>query len=419
MGDTCDWTKPNYKTFVVTKLKQDNPELTCRSCDTGQEPNADHSACVAACNPRCAKCDSMGQVCYQCDFADSFYNISTRLIAPFQDSGQFDNETVHDLRRKYKEDKETDGLCQPIPSGVSIDHATGEIILLPGFSVRLGSDHVGDVWSVFACPAPENCPGGAISEQSQNTCANGHHGPMCRECEEGSHQLGSESGHACAKCGNWFTSVVGVNFLRFSALVALSAFAAAVVQIWEYNTSFIIRILKRGGVWSTLEVFIGFCQIATLFVSVTAEFDEAVQSLQHWMPFATEYRQILNVLSLNVPAWLSLECLLFSFYAKWAIKAVGVPTVCFLVVMIKHRFYRSGRQCCRRGRLKLSAPVLALIAKEQRLVDIQVAMFLAYTSVFNSVLHVMLCRQISPTESVLDVNFEVPCDTLQISELEN
>ena len=59
--------------------------------------------------------------------------------------------------------------------------------------------------------------------------------------------------------------------------------------------------------------------------------------------------------------------------------------LCFLVVLVKHRFSRSGRQCCSRKRIKLSAPVLVKIAQEQMIIDTQVAMFLAYTSVFNSV----------------------------------
>ena len=76
----------------------------------------------------------------------------------------------------------------------------------------------------------------------------------------------------CEECDSWFESIFGLNLLRFSVLVLALIVTIAVIRIWEYNDSFIIRILKRGGVWATLEVFIGFCQIATLFVSVSRQF---------------------------------------------------------------------------------------------------------------------------------------------------
>ena len=98
-----------------------------------------------------------------------------------------------------------------------------------------------------------------------------------------------------------------------------------------HGFEFASALRKRGGIWSTLEVFIGFCQIATLFVSVTADFDDVVQNI---FPYAEQYGKVLSLLSLNVPAWLSLDCLLSSFYSKWTCKAVGVRHQSRVVVML-------------------------------------------------------------------------------------
>ena len=61
--------------------------------------------------------------------------------------------------------------------------------------------------------------------------------------------------------------------------------------------------------------------------------------------------------------------------------------------------------------IQLQLQKVALIAKEQRVIDTQVAMFLSYTSVFNSVLHMTLCEALSPHLSVLKVDYSVDCYT--------
>eukprot|EP01045_Picozoa_sp_COSAG04_P003515 COSAG04_NODE_144_length_22941_cov_54.823614_1_plen_1624_part_10 len=413
------WSTGSRCRRVITQLKAGSNELTCKLCEEGQQPNADHSACVAACPARCSQCSSDGKVCHQCDSRGGYYNSSERLIVcfgtPDRPEPYYDNATVHQRRVEYSNDKETDGHCQSVPSCVQFD-AAGEIEIQPGFSAVRGTDELGEVWSVFACPQTETCAGGRLpAAGDQHNCTGLHDGPLCRECED---NCRSASG-TCESCQAWYESVIDINLVRAGVIIAVMCAFLAVFHVWEFSDRFSIRTLKRGGVYATVEVFIGFCQIATLFVSVSSEFESVIEKL----PFKEEYLSLLSVVSLNVPAWLSLDCLADDFYTKWAFKAVGVPLMCFGTVGIKYHYYKSGRRCCKSERLELHESVVVHVAKQQRSADIQLALFVSYTSVFNSVLHVMICKPISPelsvdehgntivtTRSVLEDDNKITCD---------
>ena len=408
------WSTRSSCRRVITQLKAGSNELTCKLCEEGQQPNADHSACVAACPARCSQCSSDGKVCHQCDARGGYYNSSEKLIVcfgtPDRPEPYYDNATVHQLRVEYSNDKETDGHCQSVPSCVQFD-AAGEIEIQPGFSAVRGTDELGEVWSVFACPqterGPQNagtsCAGGRLpAVGDQHNCTNLHDGPLCRECEDNCRGASGK----CESCQAWYESVIDINLVRTGVIIAVMCALLAVFHVWEFSDRFSIRTLKRGGVYATVEVFIGFCQIATLFVSVSSEFESVIEKL----PFKEEYLSLLSVVSLNVPAWLSLDCLADDFYTKWAFKAVGVPLMCFGTVGIKYHYYKSGRRCCKSERLELHESVVVHVAKQQRSADIQLALFVSYTSVFNSVLHVMICKQISPTRSVLEDDNTITCD---------
>ena len=105
-----------------------------------------HTACVAACQTRCAVCDEEhGKLCSQCDYSANYYNTTDQLIYFF--ANDFDAHDLEIQRQANREDKESDS-CRGIPAGVSID-AEGGIFLKPKYSVVVGNDTVGKV--ILSC----------------------------------------------------------------------------------------------------------------------------------------------------------------------------------------------------------------------------------------------------------------------------
>ena len=134
-GQSCSYRCPwdRDPKLVITRLEVGSTELTCKPCEEGQQPNDEHSACVAACPERCAECSSDGRVCHKCDASGGYYNSSEQLVLCFPDEF-YDNATVSDKRKEYQQDKETDGHCQSVPSCATINAdvrwRSGEVIRL-------------------------------------------------------------------------------------------------------------------------------------------------------------------------------------------------------------------------------------------------------------------------------------------------
>ena len=85
--------------------------------------------------------------------------------------------------------------------------------------------------------------------------------------------------------------------------------------------------------------------------------------------------------------------------------------MCLSTVQLKF-WYSTGRLWCRDQRVRRLSPELwQKVASRRQKNDLQVAMFFSYTSVFNSVLHVMTCKTLTPQLQVLVADYDVECAT--------
>lgn len=244
-SEKCAWDRDPR--LVITRVKADSTELTCKFCDDGQQPNDEHTACVAACPKRCAHCSSDGEVCHQCDASAGYYNSSKKLVVCFFDQ-DYDNLTVSRLHEEYQRDEETDGHCQTAPPCVTMN-SDGDMVIRSGFSAVHGTDPIlGEVWSVYECSQPDTCAGGLLEQK--HDCMNLHAGPLCRECAPNSRRIMG----VCETCPNRLVSLVDINIVRATVIVALICAILTTFHLWEFSDHFSIRTLKRGGVYGTMEV---------------------------------------------------------------------------------------------------------------------------------------------------------------------
>jgi uncharacterized protein YaiE (UPF0345 family) len=102
----------------------------------------------------------------------------------------------------------------------------------------------------------------------------------------------------------------------------------------------------------------------------------------------------MDIVSLNLPALFKLECYDLSYYAKWTGKAVGIPAFLGLFVTVAHlRRDKSDDQFAPAVRRQRARAALER--------NIETAMFLSYTSVFNSVLDIQSYRTLGSGSSKL------------------
>eukprot|EP01047_Picozoa_sp_COSAG01_P049679 COSAG01_NODE_4947_length_4600_cov_3.017552_2_plen_1400_part_00 len=424
-------------------VEQTGNIYSCHKCEPGFEPNPSNTACVKSCERRCQKCDEQStDVCFQCKFSEGYYNSTEHLIVPFV-TGDFDvfaPEEVSQLRAQYQQDTETDGQCQRYygvmgttkdwdPSG-RIDTETGQFIVSSGFYAISGDNGAS---YIFQCPVPGSCPESHLNKTVTATlgCKQGYTGALCQACDTAAgyvHSSGSRiQSRTCIET-NCFRVSTWIRLSWLSASVVLAMVSLFVVAALSNHFAGTVHVLRDGNVFATCKVFIGFCQIATLFSAFSPEFENLTGNFE-------TYTHLLNLVSVNVPALLKMDCVFSDFYTKWYLRAIGVPIFFSMLAVVKYMHsiaygpfridfratFRKREGCLCKARVMRTeiTSVFKAVAQYRLRQHMETAMFVSYTPVFNSVLQISTCRQLSERRSVLSIDYSVECGTARYQTAQN
>eukprot|EP01048_Picozoa_sp_COSAG05_P015805 COSAG05_NODE_1950_length_3794_cov_1.994317_4_plen_413_part_01 len=246
------------------------------------------------------------------------------------------------------------------------------------------------------------------------SCPVDRKGPLCHTCATGYSNHGLE----CKPCAQMTSDVrTSIIFLLLGAAVCL------LVLLRPKMVALHMARLRSAGVFGSIKIFIGFSQVAVLFTRVSSNFESSVGAGSD-----SSYDQMLDVVSLNIPALVKLHCYSIPFYAKWLARAIGLPLLLLTAVACKSaRDHRVS--CCVESSVRgtrswpramqrhvhtddqFSAHSIKRQAQLNLMHNTEIAFFMSYTSIFYSVLEVMSCRKLGEHESVLEADYTVSCLT--------
>ena len=380
----------------------------CNTCEVNKLPSEDRTQCLLP--PSCPS--KQLPVGLGCGCADNYYNASAVVVVCF--SYEYTRRAVTEATRFDRSDP-----CEPCPpclTGCAAGDSTLNLTVRKNFAWR----HEGNYFQVFPCAgdgsdgASNTCDGASNSPLGSASCPVDRKGPLCHSCAIGYSKRGSE----CKPCAQ-----ITSDLTKSTVALLVCASILLPVLLWPKLVALHVARLQSAGVFGSVKVFIGFSQVAVLFTGVSSNFELSIGAGSG----ISSYDQVLDVVSVNIPALVNLHCYSVSFYTKWIARAIGLPLLLFAAVACKSaRDHRMS--CCVKASLRatwsrsmhppsvhaddqLSTDSRRRRAKLNLMNNTEIAFFTSYASIFSSVLEVMSCRKLGEHESVLEADYTVSCLT--------
>eukprot|EP01048_Picozoa_sp_COSAG05_P008680 COSAG05_NODE_673_length_7989_cov_2.973638_7_plen_897_part_00 len=315
----------------------------------------------------------------------------------------------------------SDGLkCSPCAAGTQPNSVQPEVPAQSKCVACSGSEYSPNGVCV-PCPSPNvptnrytkctRCPPGRGPNTEHTECVHCAKDHIHSSASRIKERICTKS--ACSKLSSW-VDFSWLSFVLFLLFLVLACIFFATLVCYATKFSGLVHVLRDGSFFATAKVFIGFCQIATLFSTFSPGFDELTRSY-------VTYTHLLSLVSFNLPRLFKFDCWYLSFYTKWMLHAFGIPIFWICVVAINYLIgIRYGPFKTRKRWHFEWEPlfqewahpeIMGEVARYRFIRNIQSAMFVSYTPVFNAVLRILLCRPLSESSSVLMDDYSVECGT--------
>ena len=387
-GAVCDHCKPR---FVADPHSTASAGLTCtRECPGNDVSTSDGSGC---------ECDGED---YDTSATGVVVCMSMQWSDPFADNGYL---AAQQLRAQNASCAECPKQCASCANGV--------VELKQGWRLNATSDsnlatllrngQNGRLQVAFACPSKAACPplrlvpppspdsgiSVVVAEERTLTCAKNHTGALCGACVDGFSL--KESDDSCSLCGGTQSSNVtffGLSTVWFIVLLVL-AIGLVLCGLWQLKAyRRLLEVLKEE-VQTMAKIVLGQLQVLVLMRGVLN------------LVFPLQQQQAMNlasVFTLEVrriaPAF---DCLGWSWYVKWSLLTMGLPTVGFLCAGLLYLWRR------RRG------GDAAASAKRQAIVHVFLVVMVLYPQVSARIFTALRCRELGASMSILEADYRISC----------
>ena len=257
----------------------------------------------------------------------------------------------------------------------------------------------GEPQFVFSCPySASDCPEIPLSSSSAvevSSCPGHHTGPLCAACVEGYSRRGS-SDNVCVLCdvSDYVREAYG---LPLGWLVALVCVVVALVGVAAYVLFPVAKQLKAE-TKTNLRILLGSAQVVSLLPTVLE------------IVFPPPPRAALSFTSLlvaDLARVLHFECWGLSWYGKWVMSVIGVPSLGVSAVGV---FWLWQWKDLRRMDVDSDSYTTARAeATQSALKALAFVAMLMYPAVSTSIFNALRCRQLGEASSWLEVDYTVSC----------
>jgi hypothetical protein len=252
---------------------------------------------------------------------------------------------------------------------------------------------------VFSCPySASDCPEIPLSSSRTvevSSCPGNHTGPLCAACVEGYSRRGS-SDNACVQCdvSDYVREVYG---LPLGWLIALVFVAVPLVGVAAYVLFPVAKQLKAE-TKTNLRILLGSAQVVSLLPAVL----EIV-----FPPTPRAALSITSVLVADLARVLRFECWGLSWYGKWVISVIGVPSLGVSAVGV---YWLWQWKDLRRMDVDSDGYTTARAeATQSALKALAFVAMLMYPAVSTSIFNALRCRQLGEASSWLEADYTASC----------
>eukprot|EP01044_Picomonas_judraskeda_P016063 COSAG03_NODE_2794_length_2450_cov_5.658869_2_plen_407_part_00 len=260
----------------------------------------------------------------------------------------------------------------------------------------------GEPQFVFSCPySASDCPEIPLSSSRAvevSSCPGNHTGPLCAACVEGYSRRGS-SDNVCVLCdvSDYVREAYG---LPLGWLVALVCVVVALVGVAAYVLFPLFPVVKqlKAETKTNLRILLGSAQVVSLLPTVLE------------IVFPPPPRAALSFMSLlvaDLARVLHFECWGLSWYGKWVMSVIGVPSLGVSAVGV---FWLWQWKDLRRMDVDSDSYTTARAeATQSALKALAFVAMLMYPAVSTSIFNALRCRQLGEASSWLEVDYTVSC----------